>query len=368
MKLLRAIQILFLSLNLLAVVCLLLAYLSRYLSPAETPSLALFGLLYPVWLVCNILCIAAWIFTRKRKLAWISVLVILLGWASHLRFWNPFGGGEHVETREEVRVLTYNVRLFDVYHDLKAPRSKEKIFDVLDREKADVYCFQEFYKSDENAAYDTRSELKKRLGINQMHEAYVSDVTGKQHFGVAMFSRLPMISKGEVDLVSDKINRCIYADLKSGNDTIRVYTMHLASIRFKKADYDFISRREEGLWDGGQRLSSRLMDAFERRAAQVEAIKAHIKASPYPVVIAGDMNDTPVSYSYREFEQFLQDGFMNAGAGLGRTYVGTFPSFRIDYVWHSEDLVCQEFHVLSDELSDHRPVVAVVGVPEVAKQ
>ena len=186
------------------------------------------------------------------------------------------------------------------------------------------------------------------------------DATGKQHFGVALFSRHPIAQQGEVNLISDRINRCIYADIVKGKDTVRVYSAHLASIRFGKEDYDFVSGREEGFWSGGKRLTTRLMDAYKRRAEQVSAIRTHMAKSPHPVVLCGDFNDTPASHAYRELDHELEDSFREANRGLGRTYVGTFPSFRIDYIWHSPELKAASCEVLKGDFSDHRAVKAML--------
>jgi len=44
---------------------------------------------------------------------------------------------------------------------------------------------------------------------------------------------------------------------------------------------------------------------------------------------------------------------MTRGNGTGYTYNGSFPALRIDYVFHSEDLICNDFNVFREDLSDH---------------
>ena len=346
--------------NLLLVLALLLAYLSRYVSPQSSALLALVGLGYPVWFLGNVLFSALWLFSRKRKRALISLGALVLGWSVHMAFWNPIGGSSSPEASAGLSVVTYNVKLFDVYHAGTRSLLKDSILQVLASSDADVYCLQEYYRTDRTNLFPTEHALVGQIGAPHHLESVVHDATGKQHFGVALFSRYPIAQQGEVNLISDRINRCIYADIVKSKDTVRVYSAHLASIRFGKEDYDFVSGREEGFWSGGKRLTSRLMDAYRRRAEQVSAIRAHMADSPHPVVLCGDFNDTPASHTYRELEHELEDSFREANRGLGRTYVGTFPSFRIDYIWHSPELKAASCEVLKGDFSDHRAVKATL--------
>jgi len=102
----------------------------------------------------------------------------------------------------------------------------------------------------------------------------------------------------------------------------------------------------------------RLKTAFKNRAEQAMAISTHISNCPYPVLLCGDFNDTPMSYSYSEIlRNNLQDAFVESGKGLGRTYIGAFPSFRIDYILHSKSIKSKGFSTMtSNTLSDHYPL------------
>ena len=106
----------------------------------------------------------------------------------------------------------------------------------------------------------------------------------------------------------------------------------------------------------------RLKRAFKKRAAQALAISSHISDSPYPVLLCGDFNDTPISYSYSEIiRNNLQDAFLESGIGLGMTYIGAFPSFRIDYILHSKSIISKRFRTMSSNtLSDHYPLICEI--------
>jgi endonuclease/exonuclease/phosphatase family metal-dependent hydrolase len=133
-------------------------------------------------------------------------------------------------------------------------------------------------------------------------------------------------------------------------------------VRFKKGNYDFIdtvtfSYSEKKL-NEIRDISSRLRNAYIKRSRQVDLIAAHIRQCPYPVVVCGDFNDTPISYTYQQMRGKLLDAFMEAGAGPGNTYQGKIPSFRIDYILHSFDFKAVEFETIRINYSDHYPILA----------
>ena len=96
---------------------------------------------------------------------------------------------------------------------------------------------------------------------------------------------------------------------------------------------------------------------YVQRAYQVDMLSEHIESSNYPVIVCGDFNDTPVSYTYRKLKSGLKDAFITAGTGLGTTYRGLVPYMRIDYIMHSGEFRAKHFQIRKVEWSDHYPVV-----------
>jgi endonuclease/exonuclease/phosphatase family metal-dependent hydrolase len=94
---------------------------------------------------------------------------------------------------------------------------------------------------------------------------------------------------------------------------------------------------------------------------------SHIEKSPYPVIVCGDFNDSPISYCYQSFSDQLIDSFKEAGNGIGSSYAGTMPSYRIDYVFHSDEFKAIRYNTIKDKLSDHYPVTVELAIKTKSK-
>jgi endonuclease/exonuclease/phosphatase family metal-dependent hydrolase len=142
-------------------------------------------------------------------------------------------------------------------------------------------------------------------------------------------------------------------------DTFRIYNVHLQSIKLKQEEYAVFTN------DDGQTveppstfrlLIDKLRVAYPKRAEQARKVAEHVQTSPYPVIVCGDFNDTPMSYSYNQFDKFLKDSFRQSAFGIGSTYVGKVPAGRIDYIFHSEELHSADFSIQEKAYSDHRAI------------
>lgn len=347
-------------LHILAIVGLILAYLGGSVSPLTFWPLAFFSLAYPFLLLLNLVFLLWWILRSSRKKVIITIAAILIGWGTLFNFIQIL---PRVGDMEGSKVMSYNVRLFDLYNWSSNEKTKDKILELLKEEAADILCLQEFFHSGSSGYLITVPELMKETGYEHIHDTYTQHTRNDHHFGIATLTRYPVIGEGKVDLSDERNNVCIWTDLLMQGDTVRVYNAHLASIHFGEAEYQFIQELDSdenvkttaGLGKLG-RMMNLLRIAFQKRAKQTKEICNHMKECPHPIIYAGDLNDSPTSYAYNQLTDYLEDAFIESGSGIGSTYVGAFPSFRIDHIMHSRDFKSTGFKTLPDELSDHRAI------------
>ncbi len=350
-------------LSIIAICCLLLAYLAPYVHPSTIRILPFFGLMYPIFICFALVLMIYWAFARSRWFFYILV-AILFGGNLHFRTLSiNFSDSKPEGEVSSWNVMSYNVRLFDVYNESIEGRikSRDSIISYIQRVNPDVVCFQEFFHQDKPSAFSTRDTLMSLMDYKYYHERYSHRIRNRQNFGICMLSKYPIIAKGDVMFENFKTtdNYCIFADIVKGTDTIRFYDIHLQSIKLQQEDYELFGEKNKQA--GSKKSTIRLLIdklriAYPARAEQAERVVEHMKTSPYPVVVCGDFNDTPMSYVYNQFNSDLVDSYRETTSGIGVTYVGRVPAGRIDYIFHSGDLGATDFGIQSVAFSDHRAI------------
>ncbi len=340
---------------------ILLSYLSVYISPEKIWLLAFFGLAYPFLLISNILFVIFWIY-KKNKLFLFSLIAILLG-LNYLKTYVQIPlkkeNKETIEAKNIFKVLSYNVRLFDLYDWHESENTSNKIFEFINSKDVDIICFQEFFTNNDGELSE-KAFSKNLNGEYNSHIHYTIE-NRNYNYGIATFSKYPIVNRGVINFRNSS-NSSIYTDVVIASDTVRIFNNHLQSIRFNKNNYTFITNskalKDDERLKEIKDISFRLRDAFVKRANQANILSKHIQNSPYPVIVTGDFNDVPVSYTYKKMKQDLNDSFIESGNGIGTTYMGKFPSFRIDFIFHSQELKCIDFDIPNVRLSDHFPVTS----------
>lgn len=348
--------------NVIFILLLLLSYLNPYISTAKFPYLAVFALAYPFLLLFNILFILVWLIRGRLAFLW-STIAIILGvnhLFTHFQFHN--GTDAVMMNKPSIRLITYNVHLFGFYDAKLKKETRSKILTLLEKTNADVYCLQEFFENDKD--FPMVDTLKALLKTPYVFTDYFRTTKRNNHYGLAIFSRFPILDSGRIQLRTGHSNYTIYNDILWHNDTVRIINNHLESIRFSQADYVFYEEltsnpsENNDVKQGSLNIIKKLIKAYRTRALQADLVKANIKRSPYPVIVCGDFNDTPLSYVYHNISDGLRDAFVQAGFGLGKTYTGVFPSYRIDYILFSPKFRAVEYRTIRKNYSDHYPVAA----------
>ncbi|NJN34111.1 MAG: endonuclease/exonuclease/phosphatase family protein [Saprospiraceae bacterium] len=184
---------------------------------------------------------------------------------------------------------------------------------------------------------------------------------------VAIFSRFPIVGQQNLKLEPvNGSNGCEWADIKINDKIIRLYNLHLQSNSVSGLADDLVENGnfdEKSTWAKIARMIKRFRSNTLIRAKQAEIIAAHVKKSPHPILICGDLNDIPISYTYTTICDNLQDGFKKAGSGFSTTYAGNVPALKIDYILADNAFFFEDFDIKNVAFSDHFPVVARIKMP-----
>lgn len=325
--------------------------------------------------VLLILFIVFWLFV-KRMWALISLIAILVGSKPFLqvvplRFTSSF---DEVANAEDLRVMSWNVAQFDLLYYKKKPEKRDDMMALINKYEPDVACFQEMVAADTlvnlNSPYFRRYSFvsvfeyaeKLRYPYYAFSYDFRHDFLNHQHFGTIIFSRYPIINSKRFTFPPYNYNSDFqYADIVKDDDTIRVFNVHLQSLKFTDGNLAFIedpSLESKQDIKRSKTVVAKFKYGFVLRQQQVDRVKKEIDSSPYPVILCGDFNDVPNSYAYQTIGENLQNAFAEKGAGLGRTYSGITPTLRIDNIFVSDSFAVNHFITLPIKLSDHYPIMA----------
>ena len=344
--------------NYTAIASLLLSYCASYINPITFWPIAFFGIAYPIILFINLLFIFYWIIQWKSIAIW-SFVAIIMGWSSLFSFFQISFSDKIIDTKD-VKIMSYNCMLFDLYNWSKNSKSRNEIFTMLSKESPDILCLQEYYTSEEKGDFNNTDTLIKFLNTKYAHIEYTTTMRKYDHWGIATFTKYPIIKKGSIDFYTRWNNACIYTDVLINRDTVRIYNMHLASIHFGKKDYkyidDVIQQKETEDIENSKNILRLLKRGFLIRSKQAAIVAEHIKSCNYKVIVCGDFNDTPTSFAYKKVKGNLIDSFKESGSGLSSTYAGRIPGMRIDYIMHDESIISYNYKRQTTKLTDHYPI------------
>jgi len=355
-------------LNFLFVAGLILCYTAAFISPSRYFIFAFFGLAYPFFLFSNLLFVLIWLILWKR-IIFLSLVTVVAGWGQLTSIFPLHFSTSRPASAAALKIISYNVHsLYGYVPSQSASETRSKVTEFLSGQQADIICIQEFFAMGENYA-KTVSRFTRTINLNNYFFKNYREFWDKEKINaIATFSRFPIVRNDFIGF-EDKSTFAIFTDILIDRDTIRVYNLHLEPIRFGDDDYSFYTRltnpqaNAPKLKEGSKKIAWKLKRAFIQRSKQVDILVSHMKRCPFPLIVCGDFNDTPSSYTYHQLHTFLKDSFKEAGKEVfGSTYSGKLPSFRIDYILHSDYFTATNYQKFNIDLSDHYPITATLFV------
>ncbi len=320
--------------NIVLTVLTFIAYILPFLAPKLFPFLSVFTLVMPLMLILNFLFFIYWMLQTKRQML-LSGLVLLLG-ITFISKCYKFSSKNLPEDKDDFTLMSYNVRMFNLYEWLPDTDIPQKIMAFVKEQDADIVCLQEYTKRG-NAKFPAYRH-KFIFGRDRVS-------------GQAILSKYPIIDSGHIDFPNSG-NNVVFADIKRGKDTIRVYSMHLQSVKISPDIHESIDEEKSKV------IFRRLSDAFKKQQLQAELFGKHKSECPYPMLICGDLNNSAFSYVYRNVKGKMNDAFEEAGKGFGKSYNYKYYPARIDYIFADKAIDVKQYTTFDTFAnSDHFPVM-----------
>lgn len=297
-----------------------------------------------------------WLIQRPKR-ALVPFLVLAIGYGFYGRTY--VNNSLPLSDEKGFSVLTYNT--FGMFSGYSDPKSKglNSLKNFLESNTAEIKCFQEFYYNSKRQDYKSLDYLTK----NTPHFVNISfdkDFYDKEEeMGLAIFSKYPILEHGGEEF-ENSTNGYIWANIKIGDQIIKVINVQLfsMSIRIGKVASQLKTQNYEVAGNESRGILSSLKKGFIFHKKEIDIINELIRESEYPVIVTGDINETPYGYVYGTLRERLNNAFEVSGRGYGFTLARAPYFVRIDNQFYSDELNSTRFETLSDiKYSDHYPII-----------
>ncbi|MGB5555548.1 MAG: endonuclease/exonuclease/phosphatase family protein, partial [Flavobacteriaceae bacterium] len=323
------------TINCLFAIILLLACLCPFVSVATLPFLPFLGLSVPFLVGVNLFFVLFWALKWKRQVR-LSLITLIIGYLT-LGTFIRFGAKEKVKEADDLTILSYNVRSFNVNKNIQSETVFEDIKAFVDREKPDVVCFQE-------------TGYLRRMEYTEYPYKHLEYINNPHKVLVGIFSKYPIVNAELLNFPNTR-NNATYADIAYQNDTIRIYNLHLQSLGITPGS---------GIIKGSstEKLYAQLTKSFQKQEEQANFILEHRNTTDRKTLICGDFNNNQYSRAYHLLKGEKLDSFNEMGQGYGRTYLFHGMPVRIDFILADSDFEVVSHKNFDIQFSDHYPVLA----------
>lgn len=334
---------LFLGANLCCLTALWLCCLSTWVAPARLPLVSVMGLMFPVALSINIAFVVFWLIFRVRYTLVPLIGMLLVG--SYIYDYCPVRLASAPQDGETLTVVTFNAG------GIQSDSMRARFTEYVRQLQPDIVCLQEFQHT-----WFQREDAKALM--DEMHYTHVT--SGNNH----IMTRLPILSDTIHIAYPTRNNSSIACWVGRDGDSILVVNNHLESNQLNdedKQEYrDMIKDpHRQAVKEGSRHLLSKLSQAAVYRGAQTDVL-CHIADSiaPHPIIMAGDFNDTPISYTYQKISRRLSSVYRQSGSGFGRSFNQSGFLVRIDHIFISDHWTSSDTYIDQEfDISDHYPLV-----------
>lgn len=337
----------------IGLLCMLLCVINPVISPNAFVITSFFGLAFWPIFVFNVMLLLAFIVLKSRKTLLLSVLALVIAIPGFIR---SYAMNKEPIEKGCVKIMSYNIANFRDVTGNKKSRSdvKAAIIDIINSENPDIVCLQEGGGLREKNIKDFARQINCDYYVQGKNNNFI-------------FSKYPLENDEFTEKCDDDAAIGVVRLVKTGDrGCFYVECVHLQSFRISKDEIEYLNDAKhyvEYSETKGKSLIYKLKRGFEQRTDDTRKLVGNMPGNNAPIIVCGDFNDTPQSYTYRRMRKAgLNDAFQKVGKGIGKTYCGKLPFLRIDYFWCSANIVPMTFERYKQKMSDHYPIIMTFNV------
>ena len=340
--------------NVATIFLMLLAGYSGQFHPAEHPLLSTASLAFPMLAIVNMAFLFVFLLFKWSR-AWIPVLGFALAYLP-IRTYLPIHSPVELPD-DALKLVSYNVCSYG--GNYKYEEGFETVYKYLCDEQPDIVCLQEDNDTWRHCVF---REYKKTFPYN---DTIVLCNSSSAFNCLGIHTRFPILRRERIDYQTASNNGSAAWWLKVNQDTLIVINNHFESCHLNPDDRRQYQQIIKGELEGDSaRTESKLLlvklaEANAIRSHQIDAVCQYVSEHvDYPIVVCGDFNDNPISYSCHALSQLLTDCYVEAGRGVGLSYNQKGFYVRIDHLFCSSHIKPIRSKI-DDKMdaSDHYPLV-----------
>ncbi len=339
------------------------SFLAAYIPPSETFIFAIAGLGFPFFWIMAFLMFAFLLIIKERLLSIISAVILIVSAQTFFQYFN-------ISLFHEDKESQYSILDFNTF-GLKYPdtvtnqiENQRDFNNELNNKNYSVICFQEYpMKGSKHAKFYQQLDE----GLNLPYKTLSHYYWDQKNTDYILVTTSKFLILDEQVFTQDGLNFAMYSDIKFPEKIIRVYNVHFQSVKLTSERKLLMINRHVNLKSIKVQVREairKLRIAFLYREKQAGILEESIRKSPYPVIIAGDFNDTPASFVYRIMKRGLKDASSSKSFGFKRTYKFSRFPLQIDYLIHSPEIETDDYHTVKQHLSDHYAITSRFSLKE----
>lgn len=331
--------------------------------PSESTFSALSGLMclaFPLWVLADIAVIVADAWLSPR---WIAApLIALIASSPTLGEYFPCStsarAADSLDSLERTRsftLLTYNTSSFRDTEGIYPCGGNRTLQQIIDRD-ADMVCLQEVFahkiKNRIDSLKITRAQREKIDSIYPYHKMTFDGMVflSKYPFRGDRYQRKP----GDAAEMSR-------LEVEAEGHRLTIFNLHLQSLGLKRSEKKVFKELTDmsGTRDDIKEMRNTLLSKYKQanitRADQAARIVGYIaEDGGENVIVCGDFNDVPASYTYRLIRKAgLHDAYRETAFWPGVTHYADNFYFRIDHILYRGGLKAVNVHRGNVRSSDH---------------
>lgn len=344
--------------NIATIIMMWLVGYSDHLNPTDHPVLSCVGMTFPIFLLVNLAFLFLWLIFKFRMI-WIPILGYIVAYVP-ITIYIPLNLKSVEVPESAIKLISYNVCEYG--GNYKYEQGFEKVRDFLFEENPDIVCLQEDVDTWRRYCF---KHYEKKFAYNDT----VQFNQGELINGIGIHTRFPIIRRERIPYQS-MYNGSVAWYLQIGNDTVIVINNHFEGTHLSTEDRQAYQGILKGEMKGdtaraeSKKLLVTLAESSTKRAPQIDAVCRYVEEHrQYPIIVCGDFNDNPISYSRHRMAQVLNDCFVKTGKGLGLSYNQKGFPFRIDHIFCSEGITPYNCKIDSKmDASDHFPIICSLKI------